>query len=308
MLKITVGDVELVRCVLEWRLLTLQQMGWLTGRNLDAIRKRLATLAHEGIVQALARPLDGAAGRPEKMFAVTESTLKWVSAQNHKARGTFDLPAPTMHRHTLLVNDVLTQLPQLSRAAPALSCRWHIPNPPACGNRGTGGNNKVFLIQGPEGSRPNQKEWVPDALFTIHHTTLGKTLLFYLEADCDTETLVSRSMQLSVHDKLLAYREHFRRQSYAPLAASWGVQLQGFRLLIVTTSQRRLEALSNLVRQTQGCEFAWLTTQQSITSAGLHAPVWRSGGQPVLASILGSQGGVAALAGARGDPCSNETL
>ena len=283
-------DIEIVRLLLDWRIMTLQQLAWTSGHNLDSIRKRLDEMIADGIVQRLTSIFDGRMGRPQKTFAATEKTGAWLQEQGCDLQKALELPAPTLYRHTLLVNDVLTQLPRLMRVLPEIQFRWAIPATPGVKTRRPGGANPALGVKGPELGRPGQQWWVPDALFTLHHTGLNRTLLLYLEADCGTEALVSNSAdQTAIQDKLLGYREHLRKKTYQALATDWQMEFNGFRLLIVASSAPRLNNLCALVQQTEGCDFVWLTTQQQLRIQGLHGRIWMPHGQTFSASILGSQ-------------------
>jgi hypothetical protein len=278
--------------------MTLEQLAWASGRHLDSVRKRLAPIIAQGLVQPLPKVLDGQMGRPQAVFAATEAALKWLGEHGCDRHLTLEIPAPRLHQHALLVNDLLTQLPRLTRALPEIQFRWAIPATPGGGkNRQQDGDNPALLVKGREIGHPGQRWWVPDAVLILHHRELGKTLLLYLEADCGTEAMVSNSADPSaIRDKLLAYREHLRQKAYQSLATAWQMEVNGFRLLMVTTSTQRLENLYAAAQQTQGCEFVWLTTQQDLRSRGLHERIWVPPGQVPPASILGSQYERAAIA------------
>ena len=137
-------------------------------------------------------------------------------------------------------------------------------------------------------------EFIPDGVFSITNgpAETKKTLLFFLEVDMGTETLVSsKHSSKDIREKILNYKDLFRTNRYKRYEDVFGSRLNGFRLLILVNTASRLTPLCRLVREMPPSDFLWLAAQEKMFSRGLSAEIWFRGGkheeQPQ--SILGSK-------------------
>ena len=101
--------------------------------------------------------------------------------------------------------------------------------------RGSDGRPLVHeRIDSDDGSH-NCRDFVPDGVLAVTHTELGRTLLFFLEADRGTEPCNSaRGDRSSVRQKITNYQEYFAIQQYKRYEKIMKCELRGFRLLILT--------------------------------------------------------------------------
>lgn len=150
--------------------------------------------------------------------------------------------------------------------------------------------------------RPDSDECVdftPDGVFSITHAEASRTVLFFLEVDMGTETVVSsQPFAADVRQKVVNYKALFQTEHYRRYKQVWNCRLRGFRLLFLACNASRMALLCRLICEMQPADFVWLTDQRSLTSQGVWAPIWAPGGllNAPRKSILGSQAPVPAPA------------
>lgn len=117
----------------------------------------------------------------------------------------------------------------------------------------------------------------PDAAIWLSHTS-GRSLLFFLEIDRDTEPLTRRDTgtQTSVLGKLQRYCQCFDSEAYRNLA----LQLfkgtpNGFRVLLATTNQARIGRLSTIVSEFGDTHFVWATTFADLAYNRALSRIWQ---------------------------------
>ena len=136
-----------------------------------------------------------------------------------------------------------------------------------------------------------RKMFTPDGVFTITDTVENKSLLFFLEADCGSESLASTERHIKdVRQKIANYSAYFDNLGYKRYEEFWKCRLNGFRLLFVTNALSRLNNLCRLVREMPPSDFIWLTQSQAIFKEGVSGRIWVSGGniESSRQSVLGS--------------------
>ena len=138
-------------------------------------------------------------------------------------------------------------------------------------------------------------EFIPDAAFTLTQTATGKTLLFLVEVDMATEPVKrnSRDRQSEISRKIAVYRTYLGRKGYQKYETGglFDGSFRGFRLLLITSPQKRLDSLARLVRDMHPTDFVWLCDRSAVESPpGLGGPIWIAGGQAEgpRRSILGN--------------------
>ena len=202
-------DGQLLLVIAEYRILTPDQLAVQCDRNAAATRRRLAILRDMGLVEIRARSLHVGRGHPESLVSLSEN-----GAECLKALGLIDADAPTDQltagslkciRHEEVVNEVRVQLTLMNRHLDGLSAVYHASTPPVQPRAGHGvacpGNGS------PQDACGQDHELIPDGVFALTHTKIGKTLLFFLEVDMGTQPLISnRAQNRDVRSKLTRYQ------------------------------------------------------------------------------------------------------
>lgn len=288
-------DYEIMGSVAEYRILTVRHITTLHQRNTRAVRRRLQALRGHGLIRVDTHILGDRRGRPEGLLSLCEAGVEAlqeshllpsdVPTEHATAQGVGSVP------HLLLTNDFRIQLVQMERLVPAVTTRFLSPLSPFLTRSA---DNQPFVHERIQVDQATGRclEFTPDGVAAITHSEAGKTLLFFLEVDMGTETLVSRRPGgQDVHQKILNYQTLYRSQACRRYQQLVGAQLRGFRLLILANSESRSAAICRLIRDTGSPEFVLVAQHHRMESSGVWAEIWTAGGlteSPPI-SILGSR-------------------
>jgi len=294
-IKTNQKDWKILTSLAEYRMLLVHHLAALDRRNVQSLRRRLCYLETEGLICITTRDFGKNRGRPEQRVSLAKKGVDML-----KSEGFLDTNIPTEFvtadrfrciDHHMLMNDLRIQLVQLQRVAPQLSVRFLTSTSPteqaALSSRPLI-HEKIQAFDEPS----RLVGFTPDGVFTISQVAVNKTLLFFLEVDMGTETLVGAKMSgYDVRQKIINYKTYFVREQYKRYEQIWNCQLHGFRLLFLTHSSSRANVMCKLVRDMSPSGFIWLTDRQRLLSGGLWANIWAGGGQNDIPrqSILGSQ-------------------
>jgi hypothetical protein len=236
----------------------------------------------------------GRKGRPEHILSLSSGGIKLLKEETDFLQGIPDdnITADKIRciDHLLLVNEFWVQLEQIPKKIPVLKVNFFSPLSPLLAKV----KNDLPLVHERFQISESMQQWVrftPDGVFSITDTKTNKTLLFYLEADMGTETLVSsHPNSKDLRGKIFNYQACFYSQHYKRYEEILNCQLKGFRLLFITNSSRRLRLLCSLVNKMQPSDFIWLTDIKSLSQNNPWDDVWARGGNLdiSLQSILGS--------------------
>jgi hypothetical protein len=131
---------------------------------------------------------------------------------------------------------------------------------------------------------------IPDGVFFIESIEQRKTLLFFVEVDMSTETVSSAKGNTNDFScKIRNYRSYFETKGYKRYKNWRRTEFKGFRVLVVTNTQSRMESLCRLVEGSPPSDFIWLTHESLLLEQGISDKIWVRGGRQgsPLSSILG---------------------
>ena len=289
------NDEELLANLAEYRVLTVNQLAALHGRPPQGLRRRLRTLEREQLVRTGASGFGHSRGRPENLISVAERGVAVLRDKSVLPREvpTERVVADATHGqdHQLLVNWLRVHLAQMVRTIPRLGMRFLSPTSPFL-PLSSDGSPAVSEHVSVDGARREPIRFTPDGVFSISERESQKTLLFFLEVDMGTETLASTARHpRDVRQKIVNYRAYFRSGGYKRYQTHWKCELNGFRLLFLTTSAGRLANLCRLVQEMPPSGFVWLTNERRMFEYGVSAEIWARGGRDRdhLQSILGPE-------------------
>ena len=279
---LTPRDIEILKTVAEYRILTTSQLTLLIFPSQQMARKKVRELKAVGLLKMAERPSDSSTGRPESIVCLTSLGLKVLKDSGEIDAGTTgdqitDLDFRSLG-HQLLVNWVWIHLAQLVRQRSYLKVDFLSPSI----DRGR------YEISLPDSRIATSI--IPDGIFSITDTRQGKSLLFFLEVDMGTETLSSSDTKTTdIRKKILSYQQVFRAGSYKQFEENLPAPFRGFRTLFVANTEARSLQLCRLVRSVPTTNFIWLTDQNSLFKSGISAGIWTKGGDTKsgLHSILG---------------------
>lgn len=289
--KIHKGDQKLLVSLGRFNFLTVIQLAALTQRSKQVIRRCMRRLSDQELVEKRERPYGTGYGRPEDIYFLSSKGRKIfkgsdsAGSQNKSEDTVMD---PSCITHDLFTNWVLIHLLEIDRTIDPLSIQYVTHEVHASGsNIRHPGHIKIPT------SPSNQDfiDLIPDGVFSIAHTGLRKSLLFFIEVDMGTESMASSKNRSNViRQKIINYQTLFRTARYKQYEKLFNARFNGFRLLFITNSKSRLEALNCVVRETPPSDFVWLTNQSKMFAEGLSAKIWNRGGrnEKPAQSILGS--------------------
>ena len=286
---------DILTSLAEYRVLTCRQLLALHQGNERALRKKLRKLEKDSLVVRNAKIFSQKQGRPEDMLSLTDEGVQLlknekildssIPANRVKTTGVHSL------QHQLLTNDFRIQLVLIERIIPEISVSFLSPATPFIPRSQ---NDKPMVHESFSIDEANH-QWIgytPDGVFSISHRSLNKTLLFFLEVDMATESLVSNNRpKASIAGKITNYKLAYKISRYKRYEKFWNCKLHGFRLLFLTSNSSRMIKLCQLVQQMSPSDFIHVTDQEAMVSEGAWAKIWYKGGrldQPQV-SILGSK-------------------
>jgi len=278
-------DIQLLEDIAEYRLMTISQLTELLGRNRQSLWRRLGDLEKQSLLQTQQRQWGRQRGRPEVMVKL--SLQGWDALKRHRPSLTINekmiAKEITCQDHQLLLNWFRIQLLGIQKRIPPLTATFLAHSSPLL---------SLSLTESVQ-IENEAIRFVPDAVFSLTDREREKSLLFFLEVDCNTETLASpRRTTNDIRQKIINYQACARQKLYHRYEQLWQKSFCGFRLLFLTVTPGRLASLCQLVGDMGSSDFIWLADQHAMFDQGLGAAIWsRGGNSAALHSILGSLAG-----------------
>ena len=289
------GDDKIAEYLAEYRTLTVTQLAALLQKNRPALRKRLRDLKKERLVKVTNNGFGRNFGRPEELLGLSEEGVDTLREKNLIGKDVpYESVGPVSTRlndHQLLMNWFRIHLNQVERVLPKLNFRFLAYNSPFVPREPDG--RIITTDYSPIGRRTvHQVRFTPDAVIGSTYAVTQRSVLYFLEADCGTETLSSPQRDMSdIRQKILNYQWYFQSLKYKRYEDIFGIPyLQGFHLLFLTRTTGRLAALCKLIQEMQPSNFIWATELDRVFSDGVSGKIWARGGnlQVMQGSMIGS--------------------
>ena len=295
--QLTEHEVELLRQLADFRMLTFTQIAVLSGKSERSARRWKDNLLRDGFVEALPVSVSQGPGRPEGVFGVSQEGLAALRSNGVLPKAMeFDRVGGEalirQHGHQILLNWCRIHLLHLTRVFPRLPCSFLSSNSPFNLDRDSGGPVVRDFVPASEGAEPDEKcHFIPDGVFILTDSEEAKSLLFFLEVDLGSEPLDSlESGRAAIVRKIQTYQSYFGCERYKRYEETWQVKLNGFRVLFVASTSSRMASLCRVIQSTPPSDFVWATCQDSMFAEGISGNIWARGGKHDVArqSILGS--------------------
>jgi len=268
------NDLALLASIDKYRVVTIRQLAVISGRSCQVVRRRLRSLESRGVI--IKRPFGygRGQGRPEEILVLSRSGEELLNEMDYKSR---QPPLDLNHHpigHDLLKNWFLLHWINQGRGKPVLSFEYL---------SAMGQAPVIRLLNNPDINGASAKGipaiLIPDSILAIKHKETGQALLFFLEVDMGSETMVSRRKNTNtIYHKILGYQHLFRKEQYKCFEKPFSSHFKGFRVLFLAESDTRVAALGRFIRTTPPSEFIWLTDQTRMFNHGLSANIWVRGG------------------------------
>jgi len=283
--RITARDGEILLSVYKHRFLTVSQIQRLHFPSMQTAYRRVRLLRSQGLLEDFSIPnveeailTVGRKGLHEvaSLLGVGYEELRWADTKSRPRDYYF-------MRHFLAINDFRIRL-FLDCEGLGLKLLGFIPD--YFGERTERGGTAKYIkdvVCDIAGSR-QEVSHTPDGVFSLERD--GKAALFFLEIDRGTEEVSDPDK--GVLKAVRFYMNYLIDGKYQRYAKDFGTsEFKGFRVLFVTTSDRRIsnvrQAVSALPVPDKAKRFFWLSTFDRIDTKGPFEPVW-------LSADIGDQG------------------
>jgi hypothetical protein len=249
--KTTKSDIEILSFVAEYKFLTVKQLSALTQRTTQVVRRRLRHLENEKLIIMKERFFGAGRGQPEDIIILTQKGMEllqnWKILSEHATYITDKTNESIFISHDLLVNWFFIHLIQIGKDNPQITTQ-HLTT--SSHNLREGNTDVPFFQERytKDDSSENTHTMIPDGVFTISDKLSKKTLLFFLEVDMGTETLVNTKRGPGdVRQKIINYQSIFRSCHYKHYKKVFQTEFNRFRLLFLTNCFVRMKAMCDLV-------------------------------------------------------------
>ena len=277
------GDIEILSSIAEHKTVTSDQLQYFLQRSLQTIRRRLRHLSKNQMISERERLFGDGPGRKEKVFLLLNkglNVLKTNGVLSKHALYITDDKAHALHylEHDLLLNWSLIHMILIER----LNSRFQVNYITTSSHTLTEGNpDQPFLMERFSSIKEPEKNQtiIPDGVFAITDRESNKSLLFFIEVDMSTETLISGTLCSDIQTKLKKYQSLFQHEAYKKYNELFNYEFKGFRTLFLANTEPRLKSLCNVIKSTPPSDFIWLTSKNNMFKNGLAAAIWARGGQ-----------------------------
>ena len=220
---LTHRDHEILSTVLDFGMLSTEQASRLLFPSLSRARKRLRLLWGHGLLTRHVRPVRMGEGSSALLYTLTRKGHTAMSVSDRPDRPVCNV-RKSLAEHALRINDFRTALTIALRRTEGLRMR-------------TWGQGRELRFSaatvGPHG--PRTVPIVPDAFFIIDGA--GQDFCYFLEVDRGTTD------HGRIRTKLEAYASLWRSK-----AASLQLGIRSFRVLYVTTTEKRLQRMLRVLQ------------------------------------------------------------
>jgi hypothetical protein len=262
-IRLTERDLNIIKAVYEYRVLTTQQLQSLFFPSMHQAYNRLAALYHHGFLD---RSFMGV--YTDMMNTPILYVLDRKGAELLQAHYGADVAWNSSHKqvsiqfldHTLAINTVRIAVSQACEALPDCELiEWRSESD-------LKGDYDRVTIQTTSG-KSKSVSLIPDSYFVLQ-TPLGNAH-FFLELDRGTMT--SKRFK----QKIFAYMQYYKTGKYQNR-----FQTKSLRILTVTTSQARADNLKVATESAKGKQRFWFTILAHTTPDSiLTAPIWQVAGK-----------------------------
>lgn len=290
MLKITSKEKDLIIVIADYQILLIEQIALLTGLGKREVQRKINNLNKKNLINFVSRKPSGKRGRNENIIVINEKGYEYIQNEN-LIKGKITIEKLFLDRsfnleHQLLLNWFRIHLEFILEKRQDLKFDFISSSTPFLPSK----SNGLPLISERLSIENLIVDFIPDGVFYIKSEKQNKSLLFFLEVDMGTESLISRSSKSNnIAKKIKNYRAYFQTEKYKRYQKKWNTLFNGFRLLFITNSTDRRNSISNFVSTDKSNDFIWVTHQYDIFEKGLGGKIWARGGNLFTSqeSILG---------------------
>lgn len=282
-----VEDIEIVKIVAEYGILTVRQASILICASEQVTRRRFQRMEKADLVLRRPGMSEGSQGRPETLITIGSAGIKALKTGRNGRFAARDFQTPGFVNHQLQTNWFRVKLHELEREVPDLTVTYLSSNSPFTVDAK---GNSILRSKAPIPKGGKDDRWfIPDGAFAIKSESLQKQLLFFLEVDASTESLIN-GKDSSIAGKISNYRCFRASDRYLRFEKMFSMNFKGFRLLFLANTTTRKQKICQVTEAMPPADFVWITDQTTLLDQGLKEAIWVRGGHihKPLQSILGS--------------------
>lgn len=264
---------DILTPIADYRVLSLRQLAVALDRKPDTVRKHVQSLKQDGFLTEQAAPPGAGRGRPVLFYGVTARACAWLKERgvitshiddenimareyhlkgHHQLQNSFRLHLVHAGRHTAKP----LRVDCMASASPVHATQMQIAS---------------------LSRRAGRQTFRPDLVVRWQHTPRKKNLLYFVEVDCGTESLVQPNSTEgnALATKVIHYLYYWREKGYTCYEPVWNCRFHGFRLLFLVHHVSRLTGISHLLRQLPPqADFIWLTDPRPLLDQGVSGAIW----------------------------------
>ncbi len=256
-------DLEILKAISDCRALTAQHIEDLFERKQSTIQRRLQLLyQHEYLDRQYLAVVSRAPASLPAIYTVGARGVRALIDGYQMDRGDIRRPRTQLGwkflDHLLHVNDVRVSIILATRQHGLEVIRW-LDEPYFRAH-------KDYTMVPTAGGKQRKYPVLPDGYFLLGNVPQGATgrAHFFLEIDRGTEPLDKFTPQI------VAYDEYVRSDAYERRFSA-----KSLRILIVTTTDKRLANLQAATRRVSSASYYWFTTFDRVTcETVLTRPIW----------------------------------
>lgn len=274
-MALTDRDCEVIRSVNDYRAVTTDQLEALFFGSRSTAQYRLSRLfQHEFLDRNFLSVVSGAPGSSPAIYTLGKRGVGVLVERFGYERSQIRLPKRAtlgwhLVEHLLKVNDLRVVVTLAAQQQHFTLETWL--------DETTFRAQPDYVSVTDKSGRTRKKPVFPDGYFCLQ-TPRGKAR-FFLEVDRGTELLSKYAPQIAVYEAYVGsgqYQERFQAKS--------------LRILIVTTSERRLRSLMRVTEKMGGDRKYWFTTFERVNRETiLSAAIWQRLGSGGLMPLVGEE-------------------
>jgi hypothetical protein len=270
--NLTQKEVEVLKVLLDYGMLTVSQCALLCFPSRQMARKKIRELANRGLVWLLSRDFNQCSGRPEAIVMLSATAQQLLNDSKCLGReiSSQHMTGTDLHdsEHQILINWTRLHLNCAEKKLTQVKINFLSPSIHF-------DNYHIKIDESGLGALI-----IPDGIFSITDLKQGKSLLFFLEVDMGTESMTSSNPgKGDIKRKILAYQHVFGSKLYKGLEDQFKATFTGFRTLFISETESRLQQLCRLIRSMPSADFIWLTEKNSLFEHGISDRIWVKGGK-----------------------------
>lgn len=280
-MKLTKNSYDILTQLVECRMLTITQLSAFSLRSRQVVRRNIRNLISKDLISFKEQGYGQGPGRPEKIIFLTEKGFGLLKNEGFLSdRAILGVKIPSKNHlvdHQLLTNWFHLHLRHMTKVVPQLYATFLYANTYALKE-----NSNVSLKEQVEIEAGLKKpvKFYPDGVFSLTYkgNNNPKSLLFFLEVDMGTETLAGENQNSNnILQKVINYQALFLSKGYKRYEPIFKADLNGFRLLFITTTHSRMVSICRFIQDIPPSNFIWVTDQKRMFSKGLSAAIWTCG-------------------------------